>query len=87
MLIILQSKKSASTGTHTLDYALEEMAKDLKNSGVRVEGRDHVEGKLHDMYAAQRLGSMPSMFCCRFASWEQDHYCRCSFALLPLHAP
>lgn len=53
VLILLQSKQSASTGTHTLDYALEEMGKDLKNSGISVKGLEHVQGELHDMYAAQ----------------------------------
>ncbi len=53
VLILLQSKQSASTGTHTLDYALEEMGKDLKNSGICVKGLEHVHGELHDMYAAQ----------------------------------
>ena len=53
VLILLQSKQSASTGTHTLDYALEEMGKDLENSGICVKGLEQVQGKLHDMYAAQ----------------------------------
>ena len=34
--ILLQSKQSASTGTTTLNYALEEMGKDLENSGICV---------------------------------------------------
>ena len=53
VLILLQSKQSASTGTTTLDYALEEMGKDLENSGICVKGLEHVQGELHDMYAAQ----------------------------------
>ena len=53
VLILLQSKQSASTGTTTLDYALEEMGKDLENSGIYVKGLEHVQGELHDIYAAQ----------------------------------
>lgn len=53
LLILVQSKQSASTGMHTLDYALLEMGKDLGNSGICVEGHEHVQGELHDMYAAQ----------------------------------
>ena len=53
VLILLHSKQSASKGTTTLDYALEEMGKDLENSGIYIRGLEHVHGELHDMYAAQ----------------------------------
>ena len=53
LLILLQSKQSASMGTHTLDYALKEMGKDLESSGICVEGLQHVQGNLHVMFAAE----------------------------------
>ena len=62
VLILLQSKQSASTGAQTLDYALEEMGKDLENSGICVEGTACVQGELRDIFAVQSL-SLKILLC------------------------
>ena len=49
VLILLQSKQSSSTSTHTLEHALQQMDQDLMRSGISVQGRQHVEGKLYSI--------------------------------------
>ena len=82
VLILLQSKQSASTGTHTLDYALREMGKDLGSSGICVKGLQHVQGKLHVMFAAKGLAIKKLLPTCQSHRYELSLGCISAFAAM-----